>query len=229
MRIILVSGLDLVRDSLTNYLEQLSPSIEVTAVPSLDTALTVALADGPSDIILLDDRMLAQTGAAALEPLRTLLSGIPLAVLASAPGQRYPGARVIPLTFSGSLPLSVIKSIAAEKILPKASAGSCEAITTDTETVGHLSLTRREQQVLALLSQGFANKQITRRLTIEEVTVRLHLRGVFRKLGVHNRTQAVSSATACGLLALPDRPATVASVHHTGVSAAVQFDGLCGD
>lgn len=53
-------------------------------------------------------------------------------------------------------------------------------------------LTEREREVLALLVRGYANKRIASDLGVKEVTVAFHLRGIFRKLGVSNRTEAVA-------------------------------------
>ncbi|MEP1123168.1 MAG: response regulator transcription factor [Ilumatobacter sp.] len=52
------------------------------------------------------------------------------------------------------------------------------------------SLTDRERQVLDLVRQGLANKQIARQLGISERTVKAHLTSVFSTLGVSDRTQA---------------------------------------
>ena len=52
------------------------------------------------------------------------------------------------------------------------------------------SLTPREREVLALVADGLANKQIARRLGIAEKTVKAHLTRVFAALGVSDRTQA---------------------------------------
>lgn len=48
-------------------------------------------------------------------------------------------------------------------------------------------LTRREQQIAALVMRGETNKQIARRLDITERTVKAHLTGMFRKLGISDR------------------------------------------
>jgi len=53
-------------------------------------------------------------------------------------------------------------------------------------------LTRREQQIAALLSNGLSNKQIARDLSIEVSTVKNHVHNVLVKLDVRSRTQAVS-------------------------------------
>lgn len=52
------------------------------------------------------------------------------------------------------------------------------------------SLTRREIEVLHYLAQGLTNKEIARALDLQVVTVKLHVRGICRKLGAANRTQA---------------------------------------
>jgi DNA-binding NarL/FixJ family response regulator len=52
------------------------------------------------------------------------------------------------------------------------------------------SLTYREAGVLALIAKGCSNKVIARNLGINDTTVRVHVRAVLRKIGVHNRTEA---------------------------------------
>lgn len=62
------------------------------------------------------------------------------------------------------------------------------------------SLTAREQEVLVLLSQGLANKQIARALQISEHTVKFHISSLYAKLGVASRTEAVSQGVRRGLV-----------------------------
>ena len=52
------------------------------------------------------------------------------------------------------------------------------------------SLTRREYEVLSLLSKGKQNKEIARSLNITEHTVEQHLKSIYRKLTVCNRVEA---------------------------------------
>ncbi|MGF1605249.1 MAG: LuxR family transcriptional regulator [Rhodothalassiaceae bacterium] len=52
-------------------------------------------------------------------------------------------------------------------------------------------LSRRQKQIMAMVAEGLANKEIAARLGIAEGTVKAHIHAVFKALGVTNRTQAV--------------------------------------
>ncbi|HJP85652.1 MAG TPA: LuxR C-terminal-related transcriptional regulator [Gemmatimonadaceae bacterium] len=64
------------------------------------------------------------------------------------------------------------------------------------------SLSRREQEILALLADGLLNKQIAARLGISTNTVKTHLELLFEKLGVATRAEAVATGVKRGLLLL---------------------------
>lgn len=53
------------------------------------------------------------------------------------------------------------------------------------------SLTKREKDVLLLVTQGESNKSVAEKLVLSEITVKSHLNNIFKKLNVTNRTQAV--------------------------------------
>ncbi|MDA3005084.1 MAG: response regulator transcription factor, partial [Actinomycetota bacterium] len=61
-------------------------------------------------------------------------------------------------------------------------------------------LTAREREVLALASRGMSNVQIADSLFVTEQTVKFHLSNIYRKLGVHNRTEASHRASRHGML-----------------------------
>lgn len=61
-------------------------------------------------------------------------------------------------------------------------------------------LTPREMDVLKLLAQGYANKEICQELHLAEVTVKKHVQNVIQKLGVSDRTHAVIHAVQLGLM-----------------------------
>lgn len=64
------------------------------------------------------------------------------------------------------------------------------------------SLTGRELEILHLVAGGCTNGDIARRLWVTEQTVKFHLRNIYRKLGVANRTQASHFAHVNGLVDL---------------------------
>ena len=68
-----------------------------------------------------------------------------------------------------------------------------------TTGVAASDLTPRESEVLVLVRQGLANKQIARRLGISERTVKAHLTSAFQRIGVADRTQAALWAERNGL------------------------------
>lgn len=64
------------------------------------------------------------------------------------------------------------------------------------------TLTKREHEIIFLLSEALQNKQIANRLSISETTVRHHLTSIFEKLGVGNRLELIVFAYRHGLASL---------------------------
>jgi predicted ATPase/DNA-binding CsgD family transcriptional regulator len=63
-----------------------------------------------------------------------------------------------------------------------------------------LALSNREIEVIRLMSEGLSNKQIADAIFVSEGTAKLDIRSIYRKLGAHNRTQAIRIAATWGLL-----------------------------
>jgi LuxR family maltose regulon positive regulatory protein len=61
-------------------------------------------------------------------------------------------------------------------------------------------LSQRELEVLHLLASGMSNQDIARKLFVAVSTVKTHANNVYRKLDVHNRTQAVARARELKML-----------------------------
>jgi len=70
------------------------------------------------------------------------------------------------------------------------------------ERVSGKTVSERESDVLKLMAQGKSNKQISSALFISEGTVKSHVKGIFAKLNVISRTEAVTKATRRGLIQL---------------------------
>jgi len=71
------------------------------------------------------------------------------------------------------------------------------------------NLTEREIELLQLVANGLSNKAVAKQLSISENTVKYHLKNILQKLGVQNRTEAVTYAIRTGLLNpnFPETPA----------------------
>ncbi len=88
----------------------------------------------------------------------------------------------------------------ARKVL-EAFSSSAEAGVSERKTGGLIEpLTERELEVLALIAAGKTNREVARQLIVAPGTVKAHTAGIFRKLGVANRTEAAARARELGLL-----------------------------
>lgn len=67
------------------------------------------------------------------------------------------------------------------------------------------TLSAREREVLTLVAQGYSNIEIGQRLYVAEATVKTHLARTFSKLGVNDRTAAVTTALNTGQLEITSR------------------------
>lgn len=62
------------------------------------------------------------------------------------------------------------------------------------------TLTTREKEILTLVAKGFSNKDISDKLFVSELTVKTHLKNIFKKLNVSSRTQAILIGINKGLI-----------------------------
>jgi DNA-binding CsgD family transcriptional regulator len=70
----------------------------------------------------------------------------------------------------------------------------------DTSLVSQLELSKRELEILSLLSQGHSNQEIATKLFVSLSTVKTHIQNLFEKLDVKRRTQAVEKAKRLNLI-----------------------------
>ena len=209
MNILLIDDHVMVREALSFYLRELEPSVAVTSVGTLEEALKQPKEDIDFDLIVLDYRLPGVRGLAGFEAVSAWFPEVPVVIL-SGLIQREEALRLIDAGAAGVIPkrlgadamIHALKLIlSGEKYLPMAFGEPDEPADTAPRHDGadqQFALTARQQEVLTLLKQGLPNKQIAARLGIQEVTVKLHLSKVFRKLGASNRTEAVRIAMEAG-------------------------------
>jgi two-component system, NarL family, nitrate/nitrite response regulator NarL len=207
MRILLADDHDLVRDTIEEFLKRLAEDLQVHHAATLPQTLEVVRKAGDLDLILLDLRMPGMNGLAGLKAVQAESGSVPVVILS---GETDPetirnalqagAAGFVPKTMRGTTLLNALRLVlAGERYVPDILLSE-PAGTTDAGAGDHglASLTRRERDVMRLLVEGMPNKEIGRRLKIEVVTVALHLRSIYRKLGVSSRTQAVRMALEQG-------------------------------
>jgi DNA-binding NarL/FixJ family response regulator len=192
MRLLFIDDHLLVRDALTHFLCQADASIFVEGAADVQEA--IRRADGSSfDLILLDYRLPKISGPQAIEVMRETYPDTPIIVLSGAI-TLDDANNAMDLGVAGV----ISKSIEGKDLWTTIRAhvngmnSISRSITTAPDSdAGQSALTRRESQVLRLLVNGLNNKQIALDLGLAEITIRLHVRQILKKLGAKSRTDAV--------------------------------------
>lgn len=210
MRVIIIDDHALFRGGLKGLLEQ--RNIDVAGIAA-DGKEGIALAkDIQPDIILLDLRMPNMGGLEVLTILRNDLPSIPVVMLTTSNDE----SDLIKALRSGAQGY-LLKDMEPEELvaalrdiengknvvaadLTDALARMVQGETTIDDDEGPFAeLTPRETEILCLLAEGQSNKLIARNLGISDGTVKLHVKAILRKLGIHSRVEAAVMAVEHGL------------------------------
>lgn len=203
MQVVVADDHPLYREAAVQQIQRLFSHARIDQVSSLGELQALAEQPGADFNLFLVDFHMPGMSAAALSELAGRYQHIPVAVI-SGTAQRsdvravlQAGARgFIPKTATGDhlahalqLLLSGGTSVPAEMLLDEVAETGWQAL-----------LTQRERDVLRRVALGLSNKEIGRELNLAEVTVKLHLRGVFRKMGARSRADAAVMATKAGFV-----------------------------
>jgi NarL family two-component system response regulator LiaR len=209
IRILIVDDHSVVRQGLKMFLG-LDPDLEVVGEAE-DGAEAIRQCQALSpDVVLMDMLMPVMDGIAATEAIRRDFPDTEVIALTSVLedeaviGAVKAGAIGYLLKDTQSDELRRAIKAASEgqvQLSPAAAARLMREVRTP-ELASAESLTERENDVLRLLAQGKANKEIARELVIGEKTVKTHVSNILQKLGVQSRTQAALYAAQNGLAEL---------------------------
>ncbi|MFP1644771.1 response regulator [Pontitalea aquivivens] len=194
MKILVADDHGLVRETICAFIET-QEGASVVQASNLQEALDRIDDAGPFDLVLLDYKMPGMDGLAGLERVLAHSGGRPVALLsgnisrATVEQALTAGAAgFVPKTLASKSLLQALRfMIAGEKYVPF-------DFMRQPDAPADSQFTPREMRVLQGICEGKANKVIAADLGLQEVTIKLHVKSVCRKLGARNRTHAAMIA-----------------------------------
>jgi two-component system nitrate/nitrite response regulator NarL len=204
MKVLIADDHPLYREAAATQVRRLYGQAEIDEVSSLEELRAAAArASGAYDLMLVDYYMPGMTPQ-ALAGLVTDFPSVPLAVI-SGTALNADVRAVIQAGVRAYIPKTSTSEYFAHALQMLLAGGSCipsEILLDQTAVPGEVWLTQmseREQEVLKGVTLGQSNKEIGRVLGLAEVTIKLHLRNVFRKMNVKSRSEAAVKAVKAGL------------------------------
>jgi len=200
IRVLIVADVRLYRDGLTQVLERRPGFLVVGSAPDAARALGDAVNLSP-DVVLLD--MTTPAAAPTVRVLAEKMPSVRIVGLAVAESEENVIACIEAgvseyVARDGSLEdlVATMERSRDEMVCPpritRALARRVASLATAGVATDLPTLSRREQEVVALLDRGLSNKEISQDLNIEVTTVKQHVHSILEKLQVHTRGEAAA-------------------------------------
>jgi DNA-binding NarL/FixJ family response regulator len=203
IRVLVADDHPVVRTGLAAVLVQ-EADLELVAEAENGARAVALYREHQPDVCLMDLRMPVIDGLEAIRAITAEFPGACILALTTYEGdadiRRALEAGARGYLLKDMLLTDVIRAVRAvrsgERVIPDAVAARLA------EFPARVELTERELEVLQLVARGLSNREVARVLGRADDTVRIHLKSVFAKLNVTDRTEAVTVAIARGLIHL---------------------------
>jgi DNA-binding NarL/FixJ family response regulator len=203
IRVLCVDDHPIVREGLTS-LVTLQPDMEIVGAAESGAEALRMFREKKPDVTLIDLRLRDTTGFDLIRDILSLSSSARTIVLTSFEGdadiERALAAGAKGYVVKGMLREELLQAIRAvhsgKRHVPNAIAAKL------VDHLGSEKLTQREIHVLKEIAKGKRNKEIGAALSIAEDTVKMHVKSILMKLGVSDRTEAVTIALRRGIIHL---------------------------
>jgi two-component system, NarL family, nitrate/nitrite response regulator NarL len=214
VRIVFADDHNLIRESIIPYLMRLADKVEILQASNVAEA-EKHLRSGPADLVILDLQMPGMTNLDGIDAIKRVSKSARIAILSGFYDKRTITLALekgvngfIPKTTTGNSLLNALRIILdGETFVPSAvmdddgpSLFGQDQRPTEIDKDGKLGhLTEREIEILKDLVVGKTNKEIANKLSLQEITIKVHMRNIYRKIGADNRADAVRISMEAGL------------------------------
>ena len=201
IRVLVVDDHRIVREGLALIIDR-EADIEVVGTAASGEEAVAAFTRDRPDIVLMDLQLPGMSGLEAIRDIRRLDPRARIVVLTM-----YGGDEDIHRALEVGATTYLLKDSLSDdliRVVREVHAGG-RPMTPDVKArlddrAAHPALTQREIRVLQVAMEGKRNKEIAASLSISEETVEVHMKNIFTKLGVHDRTAAVYVALRRGII-----------------------------
>lgn len=205
IKVLIVDDHPVVRLGLRTMLES-EVNISVTGMAASAKEALEEVGKLQPDVVLMDLRMPEMEGSEAIAALRRIYPNIRILVLTNYEEDEY----ILRALQAGAMGY-LLKSTPQEEIVRAVEMVHANQRCVPPniakrlmDTIARQELTQRELEVLKLVASGLTNKEIATRLFISAKTARNHVANCLAKLGVDDRTEAVTTAVRRGLIRLSE-------------------------
>lgn len=198
MKVIIADDHGVLRDTLELYFDR-EPDMTARTAEDLDSAIRIIHEEGDFDLAVLDYNMPGMRGLDEIETFKKKTGVGAVAIISGT--ERHDMARdvinagacgFLPKTMGAKSMVNAIRFMSMGEIFLPPDLAKHNRTTEANPFYG--SLSNREIDVLRGIVHGKSNRQIADDLDIKETTVKLHVKTLYRKMNVSNRTQAAMAA-----------------------------------